>query len=118
MHTVTIRRDVYEANPWIVRSLLDAFEASKRMGYARMRDLDTLAIGHPWAAAEWDAVRADFGGDPFVYGFGPNRDLVEAMTQYSLEQGLSERKLEPEELFAPEALDWDPGEDEDASSRA
>ncbi len=118
MHTVVVRRDIYEANPWIVESLLDAFEASKQLGYARMRDLDTLAIGHPWAADEWDSVRAEFGGDPFAYGFEANLDLLEAMTQYSEEQGLSDRKLDPIELFAPEAVAWQPTTDKDASRRA
>ena len=83
-----------------------------------MRDLDTLAIGHPWAAAEWDTVRAEFGGDPFVYGFEANLPLLEAMTQYSHEQGLSDRKLSPAELFAPEAIAWQPVADSDASQRA
>ena len=118
MHTVVVRRDIYEANPWIVVSLLDAFEESKQMGYARMRDLDTLAVGHPWIAAEWDDVRADFGGDPFVYGYDSNLHLLEAMTQYSHEQGLSERRLSPDELFAPEALAWVPRADTDAVMKA
>ena len=118
MHTVVVRRDIYEASPWIVTSLLDAFEASKQLGYARMRDLDTLAIGHPWLAAEWDDVRAEFGGDPFVYGYEPNLHLLEAMAQYSHEQGLSDRKLHPEELFAPESLGWTPPPAEDDALRA
>ncbi len=40
------------------------------------------------------------------------------MTVYSHEQALSDRKLDPRELFAEESLDWDPGEDEEAETRA
>lgn len=32
MHTVVIRRDIHETNPWVARSLYDAFEAAKRKG--------------------------------------------------------------------------------------
>ena len=45
-----------------------------------------------------------FAGDPFRYGFENNRAILEAMTEYSFEQGLSTRKLDPEELLAPETL--------------
>jgi hypothetical protein len=33
------------------------------------------------------------------------------MIEYSLEQGLSARRVELDELFASEALDWSPGPD-------
>ena len=111
MHTVVLRRDVYESNQWMVVSLLDAFEESKRQSNARLTDLDTLAVNHPWIAAELDGVVQRFGGDPFTYGFEANHAIVEAMTQYSYEQGLSTTKLDPQQLFAPEALSWHPGPD-------
>ena len=118
MHTVVVNRRVYDEHPWVVTALLDAFEEAKRLGYARMRDQDTLGIAHPWPAAELDAITELFGGDPFVYGFENNRDLLEAMTVYSHEQGLSTRKLAPEELFAPEALSWEPKQHPGATDRS
>jgi len=118
MHTVVVRRDVYESNPWVVKSLLDAFEESKRASHERLRDLDTLAVAHPWIASEMDEVVSLFGGDPFRWGFAENLPLLEAMTQYSYEQGLSVRKLDPEEMFAAEAKAWEPGPDPFLSSRA
>ena len=39
------------------------------------------------------------------YGFAQNRAILEAMTQYSHEQSLTKRKLDPEVLFAPDTLD-------------
>ena len=112
MHTVVVRRDVYDANPWIARSLLDAFEEAKRRARERLRDQDTLAVMHPWLAAELDCVKAEFGGDPFAYGLEANRKVLEATTQYSFEQGLSVRKLDPAELFAAETHGWTASEDE------
>lgn len=118
MHTVVVRRDVYDSNPWVVKSLLDAFEESKRHSHERLRDLDTLAIAHPWIAAEMDRVVELFGQDPFRSGFSENLPLLEAMTQYSYEQGLSVRKLDPIEMFAPGAVDWRPGPDPFLATRA
>ena len=105
MHTVVIRRDVYEANRWLATSLLRAFDEAKAAGRRLTHDLDVLAVSDPWWEPELDAVDALFRGDPFPYGFAANRATLEAMTQYSFEQGLSARKLDPEELFAPETLD-------------
>ncbi len=105
MHTVVIRRDVYAANPWLATSLLRAFEEAKAVGRRRTHDMDVLAVSDPWWEPELAAVDALFGGDPFPYGLAANLAAVEAMTQYSFEQGLSARKLDPLELFASETLD-------------
>jgi 4,5-dihydroxyphthalate decarboxylase len=111
MHTVVLSRRVYEEQPWVARSLLEAFEEAKRVGRARLRNLDTLAVMHPWIAAELDELKGlfeRFGGDPFVYGVGPNRHVLEALLDYSLEQGLSEQRVAVDALYAAETLDWVP----------
>ncbi len=105
MHMVVMRRDVYEANRWIAASLLDAFVKSRARGYARLHDPDVPPITHPWWMDELEQLDALFGGDPFRYGFERNRAILEAMSEYSLEQGLSLRKVAIEELFAPEVLE-------------
>jgi 4,5-dihydroxyphthalate decarboxylase len=104
MHMVAVRRDVYEANRWVPVSLLRAMAESRRLAYEQMHDPDTPPIGHPWWHAELEELDALFSGDPYAYGFEANRTILEAMTRYSYEQGLSERKVAPEELFAPETL--------------
>ena len=111
MHTAVVRRDVYEANPWVALSLLEGFEAAKHEARHRVRDLDTLAVMHPWITAELDELKepfARYGGDPFAYGIGPNRHVLDALMDYSHEQGLSDRRIGIEELYAPETLDWTP----------
>lgn len=111
MHTMVIQREIYEAHPSAPLALLNAFEEAKRLGRERLRDLDTLAVMHPWIADELDELKAPFarfGGDPFAYGIGPNRHVLEAVLDYSHAQGLSDRKVEIEELYAPETLDWAP----------
>jgi 4,5-dihydroxyphthalate decarboxylase len=111
MHTMVLQRKIYETHPDVPLALLQAFEESKRLGRERLRDLDTPAVMHPWVAAELDELKepfAAFGGDPFAYGVAPNRHVLEAVLQYSFEQGLSDRKVEISELFAAETLDWAP----------
>ena len=69
-----------------------------------MHDPDVPPVGHPWWHSELEAIDSLFGGDPYGYGFEANRTILEAMTTYSFEQGLSARKVDPAELFAPETL--------------
>jgi len=104
MHMVAVRRDVYEANRWVPVSLLQGMAASRKLAYEQMHDPDTPPVGHPWWHAELEELDRLFGGDPYPYGFARNRAILEAMTRYSFEQGLSARKVDPQELFAPETL--------------
>ena len=45
------------------------------------------------------------GEDWWPYGIGKNRKTIDALCDYSFEQGLSARKMTIEELFAPETFD-------------
>jgi 4,5-dihydroxyphthalate decarboxylase len=106
MHTVVVRRDVYEANRWVARSLLEAFVEARRRGRAQLAALGHTALALPGLGAALEEARGQFGDrDPYVYGFEENLPVLEAVTGYSYEQGLTERKLDPAELFAPETLD-------------
>jgi 4,5-dihydroxyphthalate decarboxylase len=104
MHMVAVRRDVYGANRWVPVSLLQGMAESRRHAFEQMHDPDVPPIGHPWWQAELEELDRLFGGDLYPYGFEANRKILEAMTSYSYEQGLSARKVDPAELFAPETL--------------
>jgi 4,5-dihydroxyphthalate decarboxylase len=45
------------------------------------------------------------GDDYWAYGLEPNVKTLDTFTRYHHEQGLSPRKLDPHELFAPETLE-------------
>jgi 4,5-dihydroxyphthalate decarboxylase len=45
------------------------------------------------------------GPDWWSYGFAPDRHVLDTFLRYHHEQGLSPRRLQPEELFAPETLE-------------
>jgi 4,5-dihydroxyphthalate decarboxylase len=48
------------------------------------------------------------GPDPWVYGFEPNRHVLETAADYAYEQGLTTRRLEVRDLFAASTLDPHP----------
>jgi len=105
MHTVVIRRDVYERNRWIAQSLYKAFCAAQKLTYADLQDTAALKVMLPWANAHVEETRNEMGDDFWPYGFEPNRHVLSTFLRYHHEQGLSRRRLDPQELFAPETLE-------------
>ena len=105
MHTVVMRRDVYRANPWIAQSLLKAFAEAKQRVYENLYTTSALITMLPWQIAQVEEVRREMGEDWWPYGFEPNRQVLDTFLRYHHEQGLSKRRLQPEELFAPETLE-------------
>jgi len=106
MHTIAIRRDTYDANRWIARNLMMAFNEAKERSIARIRDLTAASIPLPWAADSLERAHALLfqNGTYWPYGVDANRRTLEAFLQFSCEQGVCHRLLKPEELFAEETL--------------
>lgn len=105
MHTIAIRREVYEANRWIAQSLAKAFAESQRIAYADLAETAASKVMLPWLAAGVEEAAREMGPDWWPYGFERNRAALEVFLRYHHEQGLSKRRLVPEELFAPETLE-------------
>ena len=105
MHTVAIRREVYEQNRWTAQSLFKAFVEAQRLTYQDLGETAALKAMLPWLHAHVEEARREMGDDFWPYGFDKNRNTLETFLRYHHEQGLSQRRLEPEELFAPETLE-------------
>jgi 4,5-dihydroxyphthalate decarboxylase len=105
MHVVVIRRDVYEANRWLATALFKAFKATQAIAYDDLQVTAALKTMLPWAVAEEERTRALMGADFWPYGFAANEHVLDVFARYHHEQGLSPRRREPRELFAPEALE-------------
>ena len=105
MHTVAIRREVYEANRWVARSMMKALEASQRRTYEDLYETAALKVMLPWLTSHVEQVKREMGEDFWPYGFEKNEETLKTFLRYSFEQGLSKRLLEPRELFAPESLE-------------
>ena len=105
MHVVAIRREVYEANRWIAMSLYKAFVEAQRRAYRSLRETAAHKAMLPWlVAGVEDAVR-ELGEDWWPYGFHRDRHTLDTFLRYHHEQGLSPRRLQPEDMFAPETLE-------------
>jgi 4,5-dihydroxyphthalate decarboxylase len=105
MHVIVIRRDVYEKYRWLARALYKAFVSAQRIAYDDLAENAALKTMLPWVNWELANTRALMGDDYWPYGFENNRHVLDTFTRYSYEQGLSKRKLDPAELFAPETLE-------------
>ena len=105
MHTVVIRREVYEANRWVAQSLLKAFREAQRLTYRDLGETAALKAMLPWLNAHVEDAVREMGEDFWPYGLEKNRDTLDTFLRYHHEQGLSKRRLEPEDLFAPETLE-------------
>jgi len=105
MHTIVMRRDVYERDRWIAQSLQKAFVQAQKRTYEDLYVTAALKAMLPWLTAHVEQTRALMGEDYWPYGFAPNRTTLDTFLRYHHECGLSKRRLAPEDLFAPEALE-------------
>jgi 4,5-dihydroxyphthalate decarboxylase len=106
MHVVVIRQDVYKRDPWIALALTKAFQESKEWGSEHLRNPASPATALPWLADALHDLDERFAGDAYPIGFAPNRVALDALATYSHEQGLSHARMRPEDLFAPETLEF------------
>ncbi len=104
MHTVVIRRDIHERHPWVALSLYKALSAAKESCYRWLRETGSPKASFAWLQPLIEEEQAIIGPDWFPYGIERNRPSIEALLQYTHEQGLSDRRLAVEELFAPATL--------------
>jgi 4,5-dihydroxyphthalate decarboxylase len=101
-HAMVVRRELAEAQPWVVLNLMTAF--SRAASFA-----DTERVAHMESHVETGLIPAsvrDAVATPVLkHGVKANRKVLEAACEYSHEQGLTPRRLGVEELFSAHALD-------------
>ena len=105
MHTVAIRRTLYQQYPWVAVSLYKAFVQAQRETYEDLAITAASKAMVPWLNRHIEDARRLMGDDFWPYGFAPNRETLATFLRYHHQQGLSKRLLQPEELFAPESLE-------------
>ena len=75
------------------------------MTYEALNETAALKAMLPHLTAYVEETKREFGDDWWAYGLEKNIKTLETFTRYHHEQGLSAKKLEVSELFAPEALE-------------
>jgi 4,5-dihydroxyphthalate decarboxylase len=102
MHTVVVKGEILEKNPWVAVSLFHAFQRAKEICYERMKDpRNSTIVWFKEAVQEQEKI---FGPDPWPYNLEDNRKALEAAVRYEHEQGMIKRKFRIEELFFPASL--------------
>jgi 4,5-dihydroxyphthalate decarboxylase len=96
-HLIKLHRQVVERHPWIVKSLMTAFTASKRLWLAQRRH---LADTTPWLLAELVEMAALFGDDWPPYGLEPNLHMLTDFCQDQYAQKLVGAPVDPVAAFA------------------
>jgi 4,5-dihydroxyphthalate decarboxylase len=101
-HTYIIRGDIYRKYPWIAFNLYSGFVKAKALARQKLADSipSALFFGPEYLAM----TRRLIGDDPFPYGIKANQAMLDTITSYSHEQGLTPRQMKPEELFAEQTL--------------
>ncbi len=100
MHLIGIKKTLVQQYPWLVTSVYKAFLEAKALAMIDLCDVNALMVTLPWLEAETKETMAIMGKDFWSYGIHENSAEIEALAQYAFEQGLIDRKLKAEELFA------------------
>lgn len=101
-HAVVIRKDVYERHPDLATQVLDAFEKARQEcdDVTRKTLVDYASCGF----IDPDVLER-IGRHPRSYGIAGSRDVLETICRYVHEQGLVDRCMALEEIFAPSIME-------------
>lgn len=108
MHTVVVTRELADAQPDLVRAVHLGFCEAKDLAtkqYVEGMTFNHMALMLPWLTKLIGDDRDLLGEDWWPYGIAANRAAIEAVLRYHHEQGLTDRRLTIEEVFAPGLLD-------------
>jgi 4,5-dihydroxyphthalate decarboxylase len=94
---------VYRRYPWLGFNLFSAFVKAKAIAQENLAD--SIPSGFIFGKEYFAKTREIFGADPFPYGINQNGAMLETIIEYSHEQGLTPKKSEIEDLFAPSTVD-------------
>ncbi len=101
-HCVVVRRSLLERHPWIALNVYGAFAAAKD----DIRTRTDAALQPYFETGAIDAgARKALAHDPMPYGVKAARPVLETITQYVHEQGLTPRRVGLEEIFAASTLE-------------
>jgi 4,5-dihydroxyphthalate decarboxylase len=104
MHLVGIRRSLLERHPWLAVNTYVAYLKAKEICYRQLETIGHLFTTLPWPVEELSRARGLMGEDFWSYGVEANRRELAAVSRYAFEQGIIDRQLAVEDLFASSTL--------------
>ena len=96
-HTVVIRDELLEAHSALAADVFTAFAEAKRRYVERLK---ADRIERPTEADEVHRRVMEITGDPLPYGIAPNRRVLEELIGHALTQGIINKPVTADELFA------------------
>jgi 4,5-dihydroxyphthalate decarboxylase len=102
-HIVTLKQEFVDRHTTAPVALLKAFRRSRDIAFERLEGSDPQVIAYSWIAAAVAEQRELMGENYWAYNVENNRIVLEAMTQYAFEQGLSPARIDYMTFFHPEA---------------
>ena len=99
---MAMKRSIADKHPWTILNLLKAFDAPNELAKKqRMEHVDYHLRSGLLSQEAASSLRT-----PIVrHGIKANHAVLEAAAQYSHEQGLTDRRVALDEVFAPSTLD-------------
>jgi 4,5-dihydroxyphthalate decarboxylase len=99
-HTLVVRQKLLDENPWLVASLIAAFEESEKLCRKSYEYAKRLAF--PTAVLILEEEEETFGKNPWAHGLtSENQVVLEKFVQYAEEQGYIPFRPQLNDLFAP-----------------
>jgi 4,5-dihydroxyphthalate decarboxylase len=101
MHCVVLRRSLAEDHLALPCMLFEAFSKAKDLAYVDLGSRDYPKLSMPWLVYYRNDALTAIGGDIWTYGVEANRHDIATLLRYAAEDGLTDRQLTIEEVFAP-----------------
>jgi len=99
-HTLVVRQELFDRQPWLVASLLKAFNEAESLTRKSYEYAKRSAF--PSAVLILEEEEAVFGKNPWGHGLtAENQNVLEKFVQYANQQGYIPNRPALSELFAP-----------------
>lgn len=100
MHVLVARKTLLEKSPNMAAELFRLFSESKKIGREWVKTVPSLSLA--WKNDYLEDESRFFSADAWAYGLEENRQTLTAFLSYCYAQGVSTRRIDPNELFTPE----------------
>ena len=97
MHTVVIKGEIADREPWVAAAVWQAFRDAKAECYAYLSDQRKSSLA--WFGHAWDEQRELLGEDPWPYDLDGNRKALETLCRYLMEDALIARAPDLDATF-------------------
>jgi 4,5-dihydroxyphthalate decarboxylase len=102
MHVLALQKSVVARHPELPEQLFRLYTDAKRWAQRWRRAIPSLV--EAWPNHYLDEEKSIFQTDPWAYGLEANRHVLEKFLVYCDAQGITARRIAPEEIFCPSTL--------------